>query len=188
MRHRRDRHDEKPGDRCRGDSVTGSISSTKQQPRRFRHLPRQPAGAAAGAGRDARGVHDAPPAGDVTAGSYYVLAKSDWNGQVPESVETNNVKASARDQDRARPAGLGADAPPPAAAGATFSASDTTVNQGGGAAGARRRATTCPTNSSLDANDVLLGSRDVPALAAGASHAGSAMLTLPATSRAAPTT
>src|SRR6185436_7080169 len=116
----------------------------------------------------------------LTVDVYYVLAKSDWNGQVPESVETNNVKATAAIK-------IGPDllvsvlsAPTVAAAGSTFSASDTTVNQGGGAAGASTTRYYLSSNSLFDANDVLLGSRDVPALAAGVSHAGSTMLTLPA--------
>ena len=113
-------------------------------------------------------------------GSYYVIAKSDWDAQVPEGVETNNVKATAAIK-------IGADllvsaltTPASAVAGGTFSVTDTTINQGGGGAGPTTTRFYLSVNSTLDAADVLLGSRDVPALGPGASHAGSAVLTLPA--------
>ena len=119
------------------------------------------------------------PATTVT-GTYYVLAKADSNDQAPESVETNNVKATAVIK-------IGPDlvvsvltTPATLIAGATFSASDTTVNQGGGHAGVSTTRFFLSTNSSLDGTDVLLGSRQVPELASGASHAGTATLTLPA--------
>ena len=113
-------------------------------------------------------------------GSYYVIAKSDWDAQVPEGVETNNIKATASIK-------IGPDlvisaltTPAGAVAGGTFSVTDTTANQGGGGAGPTATRFYLSVNSSLDATDVLLGSRDVPALGPAASHAGSAVLTLPA--------
>jgi len=118
------------------------------------------------------------PANTAT-GSYYVLAKADPDSAVPESLETNNVKATAQIK-------IGPDllvsvftTPTTLVAGATFSVSDTTANQGGGRAAASTTRFFLSTNTSLDANDTLLGSRPVPELLAGASHAGTATLTLP---------
>jgi subtilase family serine protease len=117
----------------------------------------------------------------TATGSYYVLAKADWNAQVPESVETNNVKASAVIKIGPNLVVSLLTTPATLAAGGTFSVSDTTANQGGGRAGASTTRFFLSTNTSLDAaTDVLLGSRAVPELSPGASHAGTAMLTLPA--------
>ena len=119
------------------------------------------------------------PASTVT-GTYHVLVKADWDAQVPESSETNNVKSTGTIK-------IGPDLlvsaqtiPGGAVAGGTFTVTDTTQNQGGGGAGPTTTHFYLSANSSLDAADVLLGSRNVPALGPAASHAGSALLTLPA--------
>jgi subtilisin family serine protease/subtilase family serine protease len=115
----------------------------------------------------------------TTTGSYYVLAKGDWDNQVPESSETNNVRATAAIK-------IGPDVTvsaltvPGGAAGESFSVSDTTRNLGGGRAAATVTRFYLSANSALDTSDALIGSRDVPELAAGVSHTGSAVLHLPA--------
>jgi thermitase len=119
------------------------------------------------------------PASTVT-GTYYVLAKSDWDARVPENVETNNVKASGAVKIGPDLVVSGVTAPASAAAGVAFTVSDTTLNQGGGHAAATTTRYFLSTNSSLDAADVLLGSRGAPELPAGASSAGSAVVTVPA--------
>jgi subtilase family serine protease len=118
------------------------------------------------------------PAGTGT-GNYYLIAQVDGNGAVPETQEANNTNA--------RLIQIGADltiaiftAPFSATAGATISVSDTTKNQGGGAAGPSATKFYLSTNSTLDGVDVLLGSRAVPALAAGAQDSGTTVLTIPA--------
>jgi len=58
-------------------------------------------------------------------------------------------------------------------------AGDTTANQGGGGAGASATGFYLSTNSSLDATDVLLGSRTVVALTAGTADTGTVALTIP---------
>jgi len=113
-------------------------------------------------------------------GAYYVLAKSDWDAQVPEGVETNNLKPTSSIKIGADLLILALTTPASAIVGGTFSVTDTTVNQGGGSAGPTTTRFYLSVNSTLDATDVLLGSRDVPALGPAASHAGSALLTLPA--------
>jgi len=118
------------------------------------------------------------PAGTAT-GSYYVLVRSDWNDQVPESAEANNVKASGTIKIGPDLAVSALVTPSSAVPGGTFTVTDTIQNQGGGTAGASTTRFYLSTNSTLDAGDVPLGGRDVPQLAPGASHAGSALLTVP---------
>jgi subtilase family serine protease len=117
------------------------------------------------------------PAGTAT-GAYNVLVKVDANSDVAEVYETNNVvfRALRVGPDLIVTACV---VPNPVAAGATVTASDTVKNTGGGAAPASFARFYLSTNISLDASDVLLGSRAVAALAAGASDAGQAALTIP---------
>ena len=118
------------------------------------------------------------PAGTAT-GSYYVIARADANELVAELYETNNTLYRAL--------AIGPDlrvsyvtAPSSAAAGATMNVSDTTRNQGGGSAAESTTRFVLSANSLLDAADTLLGSRAVPALAAGASNVGTVAITIPA--------
>jgi subtilase family serine protease len=118
-----------------------------------------------------------PP--DVAAGIYYVLARADGDGTVAETIETNNT-AFASVQ-------IGPDlilsafsAPPAAGAGVAVTVSDTTRNQGGGAAAASTASFWLSTNPTWDAGDTFLGSRAVPALAPGATHAAQTVVTIPA--------
>src|SRR5262245_12693370 len=122
------------------------------------------------------------PAG-TPAGSYYLLARADAMDALAETVETNNVLARAIQ--------VGADlivstltVPAGVSAGVAFTVTDTTTNQGGGPAAASTTGFYLSTNAVLDAADIALGSRAVPSLAAGASHTGSATLTIPATTPA----
>ena len=96
-----------------------------------------------------------------------------------EGQETNNVLA--------RQVQVGPDlrissfaVPPTLTVGVPFTTTDTTVNDGGGAAGASTTGYYLSTNVTLDAADVPLGSRAVPALSPGQSDAASASLTVPA--------
>jgi subtilase family serine protease len=118
------------------------------------------------------------PAGTPT-GAYYLLAVADADNTVVETYETNNLWA--------RTILIGGDltvstitAPASAGAGASIVVGDTTANQGGGAVGATTTRYYFSTNNVLDAQDVVLGARAVPALAAGTSHSGSATVTIPA--------
>jgi subtilase family serine protease len=71
-------------------------------------------------------------------------------------------------------------APSVAGAGAAFVVTETTRNLGGGAAAASVTKIYLSPNTVLDASDVLLGSRAVPALAAGASSSATTSVTIPA--------
>ena len=116
----------------------------------------------------------------TAAGSYYILAKADWENAVLENLETNNARASGVVR-------IGPDlivsvvtAPAAAAPGSTISVSDTTKNQGGGSVEPSTTRFYLSTNSILDASDVVLGTRAVPLLAVGVSSSATSAITLPA--------
>jgi subtilase family serine protease len=115
---------------------------------------------------------------DTTAGRPYIIAMADGEEVVTEISETNNTYA--------RLVTIGADlriisftAPSTAGAAQTITVTDTTQNQGGAQAEASTTHFYLSTNSSIDESDILLGSRNVPALAAGASSSGSTSVTIP---------
>jgi serine protease AprX len=110
--------------------------------------------------------------------TWYVIAKADGEGTLAEPSESNNIYT--------RSIKIGPDfditaltAPSTAAAGQTISVTDTTKNVGGGDAGPSTNQVFLSNNSSLDASDILLGSRSLPALAAGASNSGAVSVTIP---------
>jgi subtilase family serine protease len=109
---------------------------------------------------------------------WYIVAKADADGMVPETSESNNAYA--------RSIQIGADliisplsAPAIAGAGQSISATETTKNQGGGNADPSVTKFYLSTNSTLDPSDVLIGSRSVPTLGAGTSSSASTTLTIP---------
>ena len=116
----------------------------------------------------------------VATGTYYVIAKADDDNVVVESKETNNTlaKAIAIGSNLAVTAFT---APALAGAGATLTVTDTTTNQGGGSVGPTTTKFYLSANNVLDGNDTLLGSRAVPALAAGAASTGSTTVMIPST-------
>jgi uncharacterized delta-60 repeat protein len=132
-----------------------------------------PAGSSAGA------TSVTIPAG-TASGSYFIVARADDLNQASESNEGNNTRAIAIH--------IGPDlrvssltAPAYAAAGGTISISDTTANLSTSSpATASTTRFFLSTNTTLDAADVAIGSRAVPALAGGASSAGATPVTIPA--------
>ena len=113
-------------------------------------------------------------------GSYYVIAVADWNNAVPESFETNNTRASSAVRIGPDLTVSSLNAPASAAAGATIGGSDTTMNQGGESTPVSVTKFYLSTNTTLDAGDPLIGTRQVIALGAGLSNSGSVSLTIPA--------
>jgi subtilase family serine protease len=71
-------------------------------------------------------------------------------------------------------------APTSAAAGSVITVSDTTKNQGPQGAGASTTRFYLSSDATWDASDLPLEGRSIPALAAGASNAGSTSVTVPA--------
>ena len=117
------------------------------------------------------------PAG-TTPGTYYIIAKADAPDAIAETNEANNTTYTTII--------IGIDlsgssftAPATAIPGTTISIGDATANSGASVAGASTTSFYLSTNSTLDAGDTVLGSRPVPALAAGASSTGTISVTIP---------
>jgi subtilase family serine protease len=117
------------------------------------------------------------PQGTAT-GTWYLIAAADGAGVVGEASETNNLYS--------RTIKIGPDlditalsAPSAAAPGQTITITDTTKNVGGGEAEASLTQIFFSKNSTISADDILAGSRNVPALAAGASSSGSITFMIP---------
>jgi subtilase family serine protease len=113
-------------------------------------------------------------------GSYYLIAKADAGGTVPETQEANNtaLKLVTVGPDLAV---VGLSVASPARAGVTVLVSDNTTNQGGGDAGASTIRYYLSANYALDASDVLLdGSRAVPVLPGGVTSSGGTQVMIPA--------
>jgi len=124
----------------------------------------------------------------TTAGlnNYFLLACADDLSKVAESDETNNCVASptaAVTVTRPDLAQTAVSAPPATKQrGTSFPVTDTAQNIGAVASGPAATRYYLSVDATKSAGDTLLtGSRTLPALAAGASHTGSATLTIPAT-------
>jgi subtilase family serine protease len=131
---------------------------------------------AAGAGSSATTTVTIPQG--TSAGSWYIIAKADGEGVVAETSESNNTYSKyikiGPDLDI-----TAMSAPASGSAGQTIAITDTIKNQGGGTADPSRTQFYLSTDSTLDASDILLGSRDVMSLAAGAISSGSTTVVIP---------
>ncbi len=134
---------------------------------------------ALGAGASSTGTTVVTLPVGLTAGSYYIIASADADTVILETLETNNA--------RARTVALGPDLrtsslllPYTIGAGTTVSLSDTVRNQGGGGSAASTSRFYLSLDLVLDEDDVLLGSRTVPALPGGTESAGTTAITIPA--------
>jgi subtilase family serine protease/subtilisin family serine protease len=117
---------------------------------------------------------------DTTAtGTYYVIAKADWQGEIPETNDNNNARASGAMKVGPDLLVSTVSAPPSAAAGEPVVVTDTAKNQGGGAAAASVTGFYLSTNTSWDAGDAWLGSRSVAGLGPGATDTASTSLLIP---------
>jgi uncharacterized delta-60 repeat protein len=133
-----------------------------------------------GAGASSAGAANVTIPAATANGVYLIVARADDLKHAFESNEGNNTRAI---QIR-----IGPDlrvslltAPAYAAAGGNISISDTTANlPASSPAGASTTRLFLSTNTTLDAADVALGARAVPALASGASNAGATAVTIPA--------
>jgi subtilase family serine protease/subtilisin family serine protease len=115
-----------------------------------------------------------------TAGTYYIIAKADWNAAVPETSDLNNNRTTASMKvgpDLVVPA---LSAPTTAAPGGSISITDTTRNDGAETAGASVTAFYLSINTTIDATDVRLGERDLAPLPVGASDQSTTTVTIPA--------
>jgi subtilase family serine protease len=119
------------------------------------------------------------PAG-TPSGSYYVIGVADSGAAIVESLENNNVRAGTVMRIGSDLAVSSLTAPAVGGAGASIVVTDSTANQGAADATPSSTAFYLSVNAVLDAGDVLLGARAVPALAAGASSTASTTLVVPA--------
>ena len=118
------------------------------------------------------------PAG-LAPGGYYLFAKADATGSLPESREQNNtlVRIVYLGPDLVM---LGISSVAPTKAGTSVQVGDTVSNSGGANAGAFTVRFYLSTNILLDASDTQLdGSRSVASLAAGTSSGGSTLVAIP---------
>jgi subtilase family serine protease len=115
----------------------------------------------------------------ATTGTYYLFAKADLNGAVVESSEANNASPALAIRVGPDLSITAVTFPANPAAGSTITVNDTTANTGGGSAGASTTRFFLSVNLALDPTDAALGSRNVPALAAGATDAGSTSVVIP---------
>ncbi len=134
----------------------------------------------AGASDPATGTVTTPcPVPAIAPGLYYVLVRDDSGGTVSESVESNNTRATA-----AR-LGVGPDLIPQAvtasASGGSITLNDAVKNQGNADAGAFTISFYLSSDTFLASGDVLICTRSVASLAAGASDpaTGTAVTTCP---------
>src|SRR3954469_16843712 len=117
---------------------------------------------------------------NTAAGTYYIIAKADGPGAVTETQEPNNVRASTAFKIGPDLIVSSAVIPTVAGAGLPLTVNDTVKNQGTSSAGPSTTSFYLSPNLQPDSTDRFLGSRNVPALAAGATHAASTTVTLPA--------
>jgi subtilase family serine protease len=115
----------------------------------------------------------------TTTGLYFILAKADGAEAIVETNEGNNSSFAATVRIGADLTVSAVTAPNSAAAGSTINVSDTTTNPGTLGAGPSTTRFYLSTNILLDGADVLLGSRPVGALLAGASETLTTAITLP---------
>ena len=115
---------------------------------------------------------------DLAPGTYSLIARADGEDVVVESNEGNNT--------RIKTIKLGPDltvktlsAPATVQAGVPFTVSDSVQNGGGEPADASTVRFFLSADAKISGTDTLLGSRAVPALAAGKSSGGSTSLTVP---------
>ena len=116
----------------------------------------------------------------TSTGTYFILARADWDGAVQESADTNNVKSCGAIKIGPDLIVSAVTASATAGAGGPMSVSDTTRNQGGGGAEVSTTRFYLSANTTVDASDVMLGVRPVRALSAGDSDADTMAVTVPA--------
>jgi subtilisin family serine protease len=116
---------------------------------------------------------------DATLGTYTLIARADSTNTVVEASETNNTSLEYM--------AVGGDlvvssfsAPTVLGAGIPFAAADTTKNAGTITVGPSVTHFYLSSNTTLSADDTLLGTRTVDSLTAGQFSAGTTMLTIPA--------
>jgi subtilase family serine protease len=118
------------------------------------------------------------PAGTLP-GSYYVIAKADWDDNVAESLETNNIKASAVIRIGGDLVLTAVSAPTAGMANGPITVTDTTKNQGAAPVQGSATGFYLSSNTTYSPTDVFLGNRAVGSLGPSATDAGSTQFIIP---------
>jgi hypothetical protein len=159
------------------------ISSDRAFSSEDRQLTGTRAVASLAAGVTSRGTRTAKVPAGTPAGVYYLLACADHQKRVAEAAETDNCRASTTTAT-VRGANLVESAvgklPATGRVGGTFRVTDTVRNAGNGTAAASTTRYFLSTDSTRSSGDRPLGGgRAVPAVAASATSAGGATVTIP---------
>jgi subtilase family serine protease len=116
----------------------------------------------------------------ISPGTWYVIAKADFDGRFVELDETDNARSKAIQIGPPDLFESALQAPLSAAAGASIDLNDTVKNGGVGGAGASTTRFYLSSDSTLDAGDTPLGTRSVPALGPGQTSGGITTVVIPA--------
>ena len=117
----------------------------------------------------------------TAAGNYFVVARGDADGTVAEANEANNTRSAAIRIGLPDLIISALSGPAAVAAGGSIAVNDTTRNaSSAGPAGPSTTRIYLSANTTVEAGDVLLGSRAVPELAPQASSTVTATLVIPA--------
>lgn len=119
------------------------------------------------------------PAG-TAVGRYFLIASADGRDQLVESQDGNN-RVSRQLQIGPDLTVSSISAPLSAASGGSLAITDITQNLGGAASAGTTTHFYLSTNTSFSADDVLLGGRAVPAVAAGTANTGTVNVLVPGT-------
>ena len=117
---------------------------------------------------------------DTLPGSYYVIGRADWNGNVAETSDTNNDRSSGVNQDRRRPGGVGLVCLCRGHGGRADYADRHDEEQGAAPVTGSLTGFYLSSNGTLDAADQLLGSRVVESLGASGTDTASTEFIIPA--------
>ena len=120
-----------------------------------------------------------PIPADTLPGSYYVIARTDWNDTVVEPTETNNDRSSGVIRVGGDLAVTSVSASSPVMAGGPITVTETTGNQGAAPVGESTTAFYLSSNAFFEGTDQFLGNRTVGALAASQTSTAQTSLAVP---------
>jgi subtilisin family serine protease len=115
----------------------------------------------------------------TSAGNYYIVARADWEANIPESLENNNNKTSVGIKIGGDLVVTALSGPATAAADAIISVTDSTKNQGAGSIPASATGFHLSTGRVLANAIAFLGTRTVGSLSPGETSTGTSELRLP---------
>lgn len=133
-----------------------------------------------GPGETSAAVTALPLAPGLPSGVYHILVSADADDAVPEPVDTNNTRSASLTVGWNLVASA-LSAASSAGPGTAITVTDTVTNAAAPSPAPTTVSFFLSADAALDAGDVLLGSRTVPALAVGGASAGTTSLTVPGT-------